>query len=249
MTSTGMFGITAANVQSYPLMQQGAVLHDIRTIARQSSVIGWSELDPLRYKAALRSLPDSVWGHSIARPGDPWYGSPISWRRDTWSFVDGDCWQLHNGVSGVCGNRWFTWVRLEHDGSGARCIFTCKHYVPAAWPPPGTRPPPQFALRRRMWVAANERERDWTRRKVAHLGDPLCALGDYNRRASMRPRPLGDEVAGRNVRYPVPGHAIDYLAFINGDRWRWEIEQTDTLGGLFSDHDGRRARVRLGRHP
>lgn len=221
--------LLSQNVQKLPPMLPGRVWQDIQTTTRQAGARGvvlWQEADTTRHRRALLRLDRADWATYFPRAGGKAVGVPISWRSDFWRFVSAGLTNLHPAVWGVCGPRYIAWVELAHPETGEVHVFSNRHYVPGAWAK-GT----VFRRRARQeawWIGA--------RRDAEFCIDFDAALhaggGDYN--SAHRLPVLPD--SGR-WHHETPG--VDWLFTVNGGGRRWEVLQTRTLRGRYSDHHGR----------
>lgn len=246
MDRTGRFRVITQNVRALPLMNQELVRHDIELTAGQADIVGWQEIGPDYYKKILESLPreqwETFWGKGHAH--DRQFDSPISWRRDLWKKIDGGAWELHPPHAKISVRRFYTWIVLEHRGTGARMLVTNKHYIAGAW---NDEEKPFKELRPQMWREGIKKEVQWLENFMEkNPGMPIVLLGDYNANQSRDGREFPDRIGGRNLNFQVPPRSIDQIILIHGrgeGSWHWEVEDEDgqTLTGRHSDHQGRRS--------
>jgi hypothetical protein len=219
--------ITTQNVMATPLMSQSHVLHDVYLTAHESSVIGWQEMWPTRYKRAIRSLP----GWSTAAFST---SNPISWRDSVWRLVASGRVLLHPAVRNVKAATYGTWVKLRLRGTGQTWLVNNAHYIAHAWSH-RWHWRDTWAIRQRIWLETNRVHRaliaHWIRQGLGVLG-----TGDFNR---VGYRTFGRTLANKAVHYPVGFHQLDVLTIING-ALTFTVHSTARLGGRYSDHPGRR---------
>lgn len=240
--------LVAQNVRGFPPMTQAHVRADIAATAQDAGpagVILWQEFYRPRYRQALRSLGEG-WAHYIPDVGKQ---CPISWRADRYQLLDAGVEFLHAGHRLITPRQFVTWVILRDRATGVEAVFTNRHYLPGAYAR-GFKPWRKWRVR--TWEAANARDAALILRFVTQ-GYPVAGGGDYNVLARVR-TPYGPRVGGegnlftRWVHYhPPAGSGVMWLWSVNSDAhvWRHEEDYTDALTPRYSDHAGRRARLRL----
>lgn len=249
LEATKVIRFVTQNVQALPLMPQGDVVEDVELTARQADVIGWQEIGPDRYDAAVKAL-GKPWRHYFAgKAGAAGYESPISFRADRFKLVDGDSERIVPPRAKVSHGRYVTWVRLKDRATGLEFLVTNLHMIAGAW---NDNPKPFKDERPDWWEADRDRFVSWIEHAILNNPDlPVVNLGDYNSRVAREPA-LGERISGRRVQYLAPDRSIDHIALIGAGKGGPKVEVVkadETLGGRNSDHVGRRARLRLIERP
>lgn len=236
---SGWMRFVTQNIKALPKMPQEDVVEDVKLTASQAGIVCWQEIFPERYIRAIKNQLSDRWEHHFAGGG-----CPISWRKATWTKIRGDATKLHDAEGGISRERLLTWVLLEHKRTGARVIVHNWHYVAAAWNP---KIEPNERRRDELWAQDNQRHRSFVETWVKR-GVPIIGGGDSNRRHDHPQGPLlGNRIGNRRVRYPIGPKSIDHIVVINGEDWKWQIDDKngELLPGRNSDHQGRRTQVRL----
>lgn len=249
LEKSGTLRFMTQNVQARPLMPQTDVEEDVAIAARQAHVVAWQEIGPARYKRAVAALDPTVWDTMWAGNfQERWFDSPISYRSALFERHDGGSFQLHGPLGSGGVRRQFTWLVLDHKNTGARLLVTDKHYVAGAW---NDSPKPDKDQRKGWWRDDRDTELKWLAAYIdRHPNHPIVMLGDYN--GAIAPGGgQADEwpqkISGRRFHHLVSPKSIDQVILVNGDRWRWEIDDQDgdRLPGRNGDHSGRRGEARL----
>ena len=120
--------LTTANIMNRPLMPQAKVLEDIGTAKRYSTVIGWQEINPARYKQAIRTAGDGHWAH--AQLDTP---IPISVNADYYEIVSSEKYRTHKGRALASPSRWITWAIVRRRTDGLLFVVVNTHFVSGAW--------------------------------------------------------------------------------------------------------------------
>lgn len=239
---TGKFRVVSQNVRARPLMSQNDVIDDVYLTAQQSGIIGWQEIGPDRYKAAVESLP-SFWETFWAdMRHDRQLDSPISFRTQTWALDEGGSFVLHEGHTGFNVERIYTWVILAHKGTGQKVLVTNKHYVAGAF---NDNPKPGKDQRPAIWRDGMKREIAFIETFVAkHPDIPIINLGDYNATAKRIAAAYPDSI---KLNFQTSAGSIDQIILIDAKGARFEVDDEDgeLLLGRNSDHQGRRSTQRL----
>lgn len=226
------FRTATLNVKSNPTMSQRQVLHDVRRVAHEASIIGWQEIEPARYREAIRNLPGN-WSHFMPKGS----ANPISWRNDLWKKVDGDSITTHKGLAKVTPHRNITWVKLKNRETGKEVVRINTHLISGAW----GEHKPTTEFRREMWKKHMHRL-DQLVQHFEKQGAEVIVGGDFNRDSF--------KVLGNHVRYdnglnvPTHGHStLDYLMHSKGK----ELVNlgTHVQHGYATDHEAVIGRYRL----
>jgi endonuclease/exonuclease/phosphatase family metal-dependent hydrolase len=226
------FRTATINVKSNPEMRQASVVHDVRKASRQASIIGWQEIEPERYRQAIRDLPPT-WSHFMPKGST----NPISWRNDEWKKVGGRSITTHEGRAGVTPHRNITWVKLQHRETGQEVVRINTHLISGAW----SDPKPTTGWRREQWHEHRSQLNDLVRH-FEKQGAEVIVGGDFNRDSF---KVLGDRVRYDNS-FDEGTHGrrtLDYLMHTKGP----ELVNLGTRvqGGYASDHDAVIGRYRL----
>lgn len=222
------FRTVSLNVKSNPVMSQRAVVHDVKKAAREGGLIGWNEIGPDRYFAAIKKLgPD--WGHYMPHDGGLRIPNPISWKEKVWKKEDAGFLRTHDGLAKVSPHRYITWVKLKHRASGQEIVRVNTHLVSGAW----SKPRATTEWRRDQW----HEHMDDLKKLVSRFerqGLTVVIGGDFNRDSY---KVLGDRVAYDNkLHVGTHGHStLDYMMHTRSDalkRLGGHVER-----GFASDHD------------
>ncbi len=226
------FRTATVNVKSNPEMRQASVVHDVRKASHQASVIGWQEIEPERYRQAIRDLPAN-WSHFMPKGS----ANPISWRNDVWKKTGGDSITTHKGLAGVTPHRNITWVKLKHRETGKEVVRINTHLISGAW----SEHKPTTEWRREQWREHMSQLNDLVRH-FEKQGAEVIVGGDFNRDSF---KVLGDHVRYDN-KLNVGTHGrstLDYMMHTKGP----ELVNLGTRvqGGYATDHDAVVGRYRL----
>jgi GH25 family lysozyme M1 (1,4-beta-N-acetylmuramidase) len=248
--AVGPFRVVTANVQSFPddAITPAQALEDLQRNAADGDLVLLQEIVS-RYRPLVQSaFPSSEWVVYYGRPDN---ADPIAFRRSLFAKVEGRVELLHPGRKHLHPRRYTTYLRLRYRPLGQELHVTNLHLVAGAFN--GVDEPDQ-ALRLREWnegVAGHRRLVE----QLVRTGHPVVGGGDYNRQLRGM-KPLGDEVAGKRVRYAVDAASIDLLWFVDGDTASWGVRATRLFPGRrarspqrHSDHGMRRATVVLSAAP
>ena len=88
-----------------------------------------------------------------------------------------------------------------------------------------------------MWTAGIAKHRAFVQ-DLVETGLPVIGGGVFNRTLKQH-KPLGTELAGKQVAYAVDKNAGDLLWFIDGDRTGWHLRSTDEFPGRLETHPER----------
>lgn len=228
------FTVGTFNVRNNPPMPQEHVEADVALGAKHASVIGWQEIHPDRYVAAVKGLPCrfNTYFPDVA-------GTPVSWDTEVWTLLKARTKKFMPGRERVMKPKPLVIVELRHNTTGQVVAFTNKHYVNAAW---NDKPMPTKAWRKMVWRAGNVIERAVTRAYV-RAGTPVVGLGDYNNR-NARFLNLGSRVARQKVKYAVPGSSIDMILAVAPEGQQFTVRRQRTIDG-HSDHALRVATLKI----
>lgn len=221
--------LTTANICNRPRMRQSRVEADIARAKRYSTVIGWQEIGPRRYKRAVRTAGDGHYAHAHLE-----LDVPISYDLDRYTLIDSGRVRAHKGRATASPARWLTWVLLaDAKVPGLRFVVINTHFVSGAW---NAKSKPFKSWRRRKWLvhfAALQRLVD--RFVAAEL--PVLITGDFNR--------LNLPVLHANARV-LSGHGIDKVILVTPQHASASVRFLDvhTYGG-YSDHPQRTVRLRI----
>jgi len=247
---TGVLRFVSQNVKALPLMPQKNVVADVNLTASQAQVIGWQEIGIERYDEAVMALDPDVWTTFWAnRRKKPGYESPISYRHNIFTRVDGGSFELSPPIAGISKGKTFTWVVLEHVRTSARVLVTNKHYISSAFNPRADKKLQE--KRPAIWRRSRDLELEFLREFIRENPDvPIVNMGDYNAMLSPGGRDVKEyprRIANRPIQWVVNPKAIDQVMFINGKAWKWDIDEDEgqLLPGRNSDHQGRLGAARL----
>ena len=242
----GPFRVVTANVQSFPddAITLAQALEDLQRNAADGDLVLLQEI-ATRYRPLVQSaFPSPEWAVYYGRSDN---ADPIAFRRSLFTKLDSRVDLLHPPVRHVHTRRYTTYLRLRYRPLGLELHVTNLHLVAGAFN--GVDEPDQ-ELRLREWnegVAGHRRLVEG----LVRTGLPVVGGGDYNRQLRSL-KPLGDEVAGKKVRYAVDAASIDLLWFVDGDAAAWGVRATRLFPGRRaknpqrnSDHGMRRATVAL----
>lgn len=224
------------NVKSNPLMGQKQVVHDVKKAAHEGGLIGWNEIGPDRYFQAIKQLGPN-WHHYMPHDGGLRIPNPISWKDSVWQKQGEGFLKTHNGKAKVSPNRYITWVKLKHRGSGRSVVRINTHLISGAW----SQPKPTTAWRREQW----QTHMDKLDKLVAHFkaqGLEVVVGGDFNRDSH---KVLGNDVAYDNkLNEGTHGRSTyDYLMHTRSAALRKLTGHVEP--GFASDHDAVVARYSL----
>ncbi|WP_345528390.1 glycoside hydrolase family 25 protein [Nocardioides endophyticus] len=238
--------VVTANVQSFPedALTAGQALDDLRSNAEIGDLVLLQEIAS-RYRPLVeQAFPAPMWTVYYGRPDN---STPIAFRRELFAKVEGAVTLLHPAVADRHRRRYTTQLKLRHREVGCEVHVLNLHLVAGAF---NDRPLPDKADRVREWNEGIDGHRALVAR-LAQTGAPVVGGGDYNRQLK-RCRPLGTEVAGRDVTYAVDPESIDLLWFIDGTDSGWRVRDQSTFAGRDhrnpqrnSDHGARCATVNL----
>ncbi len=207
------------NVKSNPLMPQTKVLHDMLKMAPLAGVIFWQEIQPKRYREALRALKGL--GHSGT-------GSevPITWDLRNFRLIDSGQVKVHGGRFKITPSRFISWAILEFGPNNDRAVFMCSHTVSSAW---SGRKVAFIPWRRKMWNKHFAMWHDLIERFHA-LGYPVIGGGDLNRNgtAAFYPGMKWLEHNGYDNIFVVPG--------ADGPVFEKVGSYVSTKGDFYTDH-------------
>ena len=216
------------NVRSNPEMPQAQVRHDVQKASHTADLIGWQEIDPARYRQAIRNLGPS-WAHFMPHDGGLQIPNPISWKKDQFKLLDQGFVRTHHGKAKVSPNRYITWVKLQDRKTGKTFVRMNTHLVSGAW---GAHKP-TTEWRRHMWNIHMQK----LRHLVKHFegkGLPVIVGGDFNRDST---RVLGNAVKYDNkLNVGTHGHStFDYL--MHTKNAHLQSKGAHVIHGFASDHD------------
>ncbi len=176
---TSTIRVATANVRSNPLMAQSKVLHDVRAVARTADVIGWQEMEPARYMAAIRGLDKNKWGTFAPKDGKNEVAIPISYRKDKFEFLGGGLKRTHDGEAKVTPHRYISWANLRDKKSGEEIVQINTHAISGAWTP-GKLGRPSTGFRQKMWKEHMSDLKQLVDR-FEKAGKKVIISGDFNR--------------------------------------------------------------------
>ena len=245
-TTSAPFRTITANVQSFPedaLTAQQA-LEDLTLNAADGDLVLLQEI-AARYRPLVQlAFPSPEWEVYYGRVDN---AQPIAFRRSIFRKVTADVTLLHPAHAQLHRRRYITHVQLRHRGLGHEFHVTNLHMVAGAF---NNVIEPNQALRVQEWNEGIAKHRSLLEDMVAS-GLPVMGGGDYNRQL-RRHKSVGDEIAGRPVRYAVDPGAIDLLWFVDGEQAAWNIRSRRVHRGResenaarHSDHAAREATVVL----
>ncbi|RKG80014.1 hypothetical protein D7W79_09030 [Corallococcus exercitus] len=224
------FRTVTINVKSNPVMDQAAVVHDVKRAASQGSLIGWNEISPDRYFKAIRDLGPG-WGHYMPRDGGLRIPNPISWKKSEWKLQgEPGFLRTHHGKEEVSPHRYITWVKLKNKETGKTIVRMNTHLVSGAWS--GNKPHKEW--RQDMWNKHMDKLHDLVAR-FEKKGYPVIVGGDFNRDSY---KVLGNQVKYDNkLNVGTHGHSTyDYLMHTPNGSLKSHGANVDH--GYRSDHDG-----------
>lgn len=230
-----------ANVQEAP-RHDDTIDDDLRKIRdyvehHAGGVVCWQELGNDHYRQVLAATFGHQWLHLIHAGGVD-VDSPVSVDLRTWTVLDYSAEAFSPPIPGMQNERKVTWAHLRRKGTGSELVVSSRHYVARAWAWDGSDAPrddpderAEQPERQRIWLEG--RDADLTiLRRLAELGVPQLAAGDYNRNVvSAYP----DTIHRQQVKHIA--HGIDWLHFADGPAHHWRIEPARIKLKLHADHD------------
>ncbi len=216
------------NIKSRPAMPQKAVLHDVKKAAANADLIGWNEISLPRYREAIKSLGPE-WGHYMPKDGKYKISNPISYRKDEWKMEKGGFLKTHEGKAGIVPDRYITWAKLNHRGSGEKIVRINTHTVPGAF----NKKSSHNAWRRSAWNTHMSKLSNMVK-KFEKQGYKVVIGGDFNKDSS---KVLGNQVNYANgLHKPTTdgGSTLDYLMHTRDPGLK--NLSGGVLGGFRSDH-------------
>jgi hypothetical protein len=225
------------NVKNNPIMPQKNVRHDVQQAARDGSLIGWNEIGPDRYFAAIKHLgPD--WGHYMPRDHHTRIPNPISWKKSIWNELDSGFVRTHQGKEKVSPARYITWSKLEHRDTQKTIVRINTHLVSGAFSENKSSP----HWREKHWHKHMQDLKDLIS-KFESEGLTVIVGGDFNRDSH---KVLGKSVAYDN-KLNVATHGqhstYDYLMHTRSEHLKRIGGHVDTH--FKSDHHAVVARYSL----
>lgn len=217
------------NIKSNPVMKQSDVIHDVRKAASQADLIGWNEISPDRYFQAIKSLGPE-WGHYMPKDGNLRIPNPISYRKEEWKMLDNGFKKTHNGLAKTSPNRYITWARLKHKGSGQEVVRINTHLVSGAF---SSQNKSNKGWRKEKWGEHMKQLSNLIDR-FEKKGLKVVVGGDFNRNQH---KVLGNQVAyDNNFRESTIGRStLDYL--MHGRNRGLKNLSGGVSRGFASDHD------------
>jgi hypothetical protein len=225
---TNTFRTVNINVKNNPVMPQQKVRHDVQRAALDGSLIGWNEIGPDRYFAAIKQL-GKEWGHYMPHDGKMRIPNPISWKKSIWKELDSGFVKTHGGKEKVSPARYITWSKLEHRDSHNTIVRVNTHLVSGAFTAGKTSPD----WRRNHWHE-HMRELKELVSQFESKGFTVIVGGDFNRDSH---KVLGNKVAyDNNLHVATHGRhsTYDYLMHTRSDHLKRIGGHVDTH--FRSDH-------------
>ncbi len=225
------------NIKSRPAMAQNKVLSDVRKASRNADLIGWNEISLDRYRDAIKSLGPE-WGHFMPKDGKYKISNPISYRKDEWKMLGGGYEKAHDGAYGICPDRYITWAKLKHKGSGEKIVRINTHTVAGAF----SKGSSHNAWRRSSWNTHMKKLSAMVSR-FEKQGFKVVIGGDFNKDSS---KVLGNGVGYANKLNQSTtdgGSTLDYLMHTRGNGLK--SLNGGVLGGFNSDHHAVRGNYSL----
>jgi len=226
--SPNTFTTATLNVKSNPEMSQKKVNHDVRKASHTADLIGWNEISPKRYFAAIKALGPK-WGHYMPHDGHLRIPNPISWKKSVWKEESSGFVKTHGGKAKVSPNRYITWVKLKNRATGKEVVRMNTHLVSGAW----SHHDGTTAWRRKMWNT-HMRKLDHLVKHFEKQGLDVVVGGDFNRDSY---HVLGKDVAYDNkLNVGTHGHSTyDYLMHARSNDLH--LMGAHVNRGFASDHD------------
>lgn len=215
------------NIKSRPAMPQEKVVADVRKAAQHADLIGWNEISLSRYRDAIKNLGPQ-WGHFMPKDGKYQISNPISYKKDEWKFLDGGFKKTHDGAYGICPDRYITWAKLKHKGSGEKIVRINTHTVAGAF----SKGSSHNAWRKSSWNTHMKKLSDLVA-KFKKQGFKVIIAGDLNRDNN---KVLGNQVTYDNKlnRSTTDGGSqLDYLMHTGGGL---RVLNSGVVANFNSDH-------------
>lgn len=223
------------NIKNNPPMPHDKLMHDVRKAAVAGDLIGWNEIAPKSYFAAIKALGPG-WAHYMPSPNV--VQTPISWKKSKFKKLDAGVVKMHHGLAGVSPNRYVTWVRLQDRKTGQTIVRMNTHTVSGAFS--------NKHQSHRDWRVEHWQEHiqklEKLIQKFSAKGDTVIVGGDFNRNHYP--------VLGKNVKYDTSlkegthGSAtLDYL--MHAPDKSIKTVRGRVLRGFNSDHDAVVVKYRL----
>lgn len=227
------FEVTTANVRSFPVMPQGRVRADLDTLRGLGGTVLFQEIEPDRYKRALRSRFQASRVAFLDRTP-----VPVA-LDDAWTIEDRDVEVMHRGRAGVSPTRFVTWLRVARTSGDrtVRFVVMNTHFVSGAW---NGRPNKDDAWRKKRWNDHFDAMRRLVRGFNA-AGLTVVGGGDFNRTIA---RGLRRFTGAQRWLYSDAGIDKLFVAPAPGGA-RVAVKKTDSTRG-FSDHAFRTAVLKIG---
>lgn len=215
------------NIKSRPAMPQNKVVADVRKAAKNADLIGWNEISLDRYRDAIKDLGPE-WGHYMPKDGKYPISNPISYKKDEWKMLKGGFQKTHDGAYGICPDRYITWAKLKHKGSGEKIVRINTHTVAGAF----SKGASHADWRRKSWNTHMGKLSNMVK-KFESQGYKVIIAGDMNKDSS--------KVLGNQVKYDNKlnqsttdgGSTLDYLMHTGNGL---QTQNAGVLGGFNSDH-------------
>lgn len=168
--------IISANIKSNPLMRQSYVQSDVKRIGAfgvsHGLVVLWQEIQPRRYKDAIRRLFTVGWRHSAMSTE-----IPLTLDEKYWQVLASGVILVHRGKALASPNRYISWVVARCRDTGEVVVFINTHFVSGAW---NKKPKAFKGWRQRMWMHHFKVMQTVIERFVA-AGYTVIGGGDFNR--------------------------------------------------------------------
>lgn len=220
--------IVTANIKNRPPMRQSRVEHDVAKVKKRASVVLWQEINPGRYKHAVRYVGDGHW--TTVHLGT---ANPISFDAEHFELLDQGVKLAHRGKAFASPKREITWVWLRRKSTGHEFVVLNTHFVSGAW---NTKPKLHKAWRQRVWKVHFRVLRKMIR-DFHEDGLTVFAGGDWNRTGMQH---HFDEMTF------LAAHGIIYLGYLEGFTGPKVQElATESIKMVFTDHPPQAASVAL----
>jgi GH25 family lysozyme M1 (1,4-beta-N-acetylmuramidase) len=239
---TRPFRVLTADVRSDPedSLSFDEVLEDLQRNAAAGDLVFLQGIDRRFRPLVKQAFPRTEWDVFFGKDSNR---EPIAYRKSLFAMVAGQVTVLHAPRPGLTERRFLTCVRLRFKPLDAQFHAANLHLLEGAF---GKKDVPCREGRRAVWTAGVVKHRELVQ-DLLDTGLPVIGAGVYHRTLRQF-KPLGTELAGKQVTYAVEKDAGDLLWLLDGDRTRVHLRSTDEFPGRRSrrpernsDRDARQA--------
>lgn len=217
--------LISANIKSNPLMKQEHVVADLLKVHAVAGVVLWQELEPQRYKDALRSNFNRGWEHTHLETE-----IPISYQADIWQVVPELSGKalMHPGRKLVTPERFVVWTGLRRKHSRLDPIIVMNtHMISGAF---SNHYPLTKNWRRKQWEAHFAHQQGLVKDLIMG-GHTVLGGGDTNRGTPSMPKYAPSQVW-------LGEHGIDHLWCVEApNSVKVSPRSHSLLTGMYTDHN------------